>query len=68
MNKKMMNMPTKKIFLLRHGDIEPYERKTYIGQSDIPLSQVGIEQAKAWHGYFQKKLPEKKFAVILNGA
>lgn len=55
----------KKIFLLRHGEIEPYERKTFIGQSDIPLSQVGIDQAKAWHGYFQNKVPDKIFCSDL---
>lgn len=55
----------KKIYLLRHGAIQFFERKTYIGQSDIPLSQVGIDQAKAWHGYFQKKIPEKIFCSDL---
>jgi probable phosphoglycerate mutase len=61
----MMNISTKKIYLLRHGVIQFSERKTYIGQSDIPLSQVGIDQAKAWHEYFQKKLPEKIFCSDL---
>ena len=58
-------MPTKKIYLLRHGEIEPYERKMFIGQTDVRLSRVGIEQAKAWHEYFQNKLPEKIFCSDL---
>jgi probable phosphoglycerate mutase len=61
----MMNIPTKKIYLLRHGQIEPYEKKTFIGQSNVPLSQVGIEQAEAWQKYFQKKLPGKIFCSDL---
>jgi probable phosphoglycerate mutase len=59
------NFKTKKIYLLRHVVIGLHERKTFIGQADIPLSQVGIDQAKAWHGYFQKILPEKIFCSDL---
>ena len=60
-----MSIPTKKIYLLRHGQIVPYERKTFIGQSEVLLSQVGIEQAEAWQEYFQKKLPGKIFCSDL---
>ncbi len=59
------NFKAEKIYLLRHGEIEPFERKTFIGQSDISLSQVGIQQAKTWRGYFQKKLPDKIFCSDL---
>ncbi len=48
-----------KIYLLRHGAIQGFDRKTYIGQSDLPLSAEGIDQAIAWHRFFQDILPEK---------
>jgi alpha-ribazole phosphatase len=61
----MINTTAKKIYLLRHGTIQFFERKTFIGQSDVPLSQAGIEQAEAWQEYFQKKLPKKIFCSDL---
>ncbi len=46
-----------KIYLLRHGAIAPVARRTFIGQSDVPLSALGFEQARAWQTYFQPILP-----------
>ncbi|BBO86390.1 alpha-ribazole phosphatase [Desulfosarcina ovata subsp. sediminis] len=41
----------KKIFLLRHGEIEkPREEKCFIGQIDLPLSPRGRAQAGFWRG------------------
>lgn len=36
------------IYLLRHGEIEVGEPKRFIGQIDLPLTKVGIEQAYRW--------------------
>lgn len=38
-------MTKRKIFLVRHGKIKLDKGKCYIGQIDIPLSDIGIEQA-----------------------
>jgi alpha-ribazole phosphatase len=54
-----------KIYLLRHGAVQGVERKTYIGQIDLPLSPEGIDQAKAWHDFFQNNLPDKIFCSDL---
>jgi alpha-ribazole phosphatase len=35
----------KRIYLVRHGDIDQGRNKRYIGQSDIKLSSLGLEQA-----------------------
>lgn len=42
-------MPNKQwIYLLRHGDIESRGRKRFIGQTELPLSAKGREQALFW--------------------
>jgi broad specificity phosphatase PhoE len=54
-----------KIYLLRHGAVQGVDRKTYIGQIDLPLSPEGIDQAKAWHDFFQNSLPDNIFCSDL---
>lgn len=34
----------KKIYLVRHGQIDCGKEKRYIGTTDLPLSNAGIEQ------------------------
>lgn len=43
----------KKVYLLRHGHIENGSEKRYLGRTDIPLDQQGIEQARMLHDYFK---------------
>jgi alpha-ribazole phosphatase len=41
------------IFLLRHGAVQSTgSGKRYIGHTDLPLSDIGREQAHRWAGYF----------------
>ncbi len=35
------------LYLVRHGSIGPLAPKSYIGQIDVPLSEEGVEQARA---------------------
>ena len=56
---------SQRIYLLRHGAVQGVDRKTYIGQLDVPLSPKGIDQAKAWHRFFQNNLPDKIFCSDL---
>ena len=37
-----------KLYLMRHGDSRQDDIKRYIGQTDLPLNEKGIEQAKYW--------------------
>jgi probable phosphoglycerate mutase len=55
----------KKIYLLRHGVVQGFSRKTYIGRVDIPLNSQGIDQAKAWQRFFLGNLPPKIFCSDL---
>jgi probable phosphoglycerate mutase len=41
------------IYLMRHGETDGDGVKRYIGQSDLPLSLRGREQAEAWGRYFR---------------
>jgi alpha-ribazole phosphatase len=61
----MDTVQPQKIYLLRHGAIKGVDRKTYIGQIDLPLSPEGIDQAKAWHDFFQNNLPDNIFCSDL---
>ncbi len=36
----------KRLFLIRHGEIKQHREKIFLGQTDIPLSEKGREQAK----------------------
>lgn len=41
------------IYLLRHGAIESQAGgKRYVGQKDVALSEVGLQQAQGWADYF----------------
>lgn len=37
-----------RIFLLRHGEINPGPERTFVGQRDLPLTNEGIRQATWW--------------------
>jgi alpha-ribazole phosphatase len=48
-----LQKPTGEIYLLRHGAIQSKgEPKRYIGQVDVPLSAIGMRQARQWAEYF----------------
>lgn len=42
-----------KVYLLRHGSIDHGSEKRYIGHTDLPLDELGIEQAYAVRDYFK---------------
>ncbi len=41
------------VYLVRHGHIDTGEEKRYIGQTNLPLDALGLEQAHALSEYFQ---------------
>lgn len=41
------------VYLVRHGHIDTGSEKRYIGQTNLPLDTLGIEQAHALSEYFQ---------------
>jgi len=45
----------KRLYLVRHGEIETDHRKRYIGQTEYPLSEKGVEQAKILQQFFAAK-------------
>ena len=48
----------KRIYLLRHGKTEGFQKKSYVGgKTDIALSEKGKRQALAWRRYFEKRPP-----------
>jgi alpha-ribazole phosphatase len=50
----------KQIYLLRHGEIVGSNKKRYIGQTDIPLSEKGRNQAAWW----KKELSHIDFEAV----
>lgn len=40
------------VYLLRHGAVTSSENKRYIGHTDIPLNQLGYNQAEKWGVFF----------------
>jgi len=42
-----------KVYLVRHGHIDTGGEKRYIGQTNLPLDALGLEQARALGDYFQ---------------
>lgn len=55
----------RKIFLIRHGQIDYGSKKRYIGITDLPLSNDGIEQVKKLKEYFSGIEIEKAFTSPL---
>jgi alpha-ribazole phosphatase len=37
------------IYLLRHGEIDSEGEKRFIGWTDLPLNENGLQQARGWH-------------------
>jgi len=56
----------KKIYLVRHGKILCGEEKRYIGITDLPLSEEGIEQAERLKEYFSETALSKAYMSPLN--
>jgi alpha-ribazole phosphatase len=52
MNTKMQNSGQRIICLLRHGDSRQDNVKRFIGQTDTPLNETGLEQAAWWRAQF----------------
>lgn len=50
------------LYLVRHGVIESRSGKSFVGQIDIPLSQEGIEQARA----LRRWLEPVRFSRVLS--
>jgi len=61
-------MNIKTIYLIRHGETEANRLGIFRGRLDIPLSQVGVEQAGALAGYFKDLGIEKVFSSPLSRA
>ncbi|MCM1566861.1 MAG: histidine phosphatase family protein [Dehalobacter sp. 4CP] len=55
----------KKIFLVRHGQIDYGSEKRYIGITDLPLSNAGIRQATRLQEYFSRIEIEKAYTSPL---
>lgn len=43
---------TTKIYLLRHGEIDLQEKKSFVGWTDVPLNEKGEAQARWWRKRF----------------
>lgn len=55
----------RKIYLVRHGKIDCGEKKHYIGTTDLPLSDVGLEQAGKLKKFFVRIDIEKAYVSPL---
>jgi alpha-ribazole phosphatase len=51
---------TDTLYLMCHGDSRQDDVRRYIGQTDLPLNEMGLEQAKYW----QRKLSSVSFYGI----
>lgn len=58
-------MNVKTIYLIRHGEINTSGKKTYIGITDVPLSDNGIFQAKKLKEFFLDKQIDKIYSSDL---
>jgi len=54
------------IYLLRHGEIKGAGTKRFIGQTDVGLSQKGMDQAGCWQNYFADITLDRVFASPLS--
>ena len=54
------------IYLLRHGEIKGASTKRFIGQTDVGLSQAGLDQAASWQKYFSHIHMDHVFASPLS--
>jgi broad specificity phosphatase PhoE len=54
MESKAERRSQKTIFLMRHGETESDGVKRYIGQTDLPLSTLGRQQAGGWCDFFRR--------------
>jgi alpha-ribazole phosphatase len=43
-----------KVYLLRHGEVESGLEKRFIGQTDVPLSEMGVKQALWWRDALER--------------
>lgn len=56
------------LYLLRHGEIVGSEKKRYIGQTDVALSQKGLRQAAWWKEELSQVEIEKVYSSDLSRA
>ena len=56
----------KRIIMVRHGQSESNVRKTFTGQLDAPLTDVGREQAQRMAQYLDKYRIDKIYASSLD--
>jgi len=54
------------IYLLRHGEIKGASTKRFIGQTDVGLSEAGLEHAALWQNYFSRLKIDHVFASPLS--
>jgi probable phosphoglycerate mutase len=54
------------IYLLRHGEIESDGVRRFIGQTDVSLTPLGVEQAHRWRESFAQKNFEGIYASDLS--
>ena len=54
------------IYLLRHGEIKGASTKRFIGQTDVGLSEAGLEHAALWQNYFFRLKIDHVFASPLS--
>lgn len=45
---RYFNDDSRKILLLRHGELDTGGRKFYMGQANIPLNAIGVSRAHSW--------------------
>jgi len=54
------------IYLLRHDEIKGASTKRFIGQTDVGLSEAGLEHAALWQDYFSRLTIDHVFASPLS--
>jgi alpha-ribazole phosphatase len=64
----MLRKALRMIFLLRHGEVQSDEEKRFIGWTDVPLSENGIRQARAWQYRFLHTAFERIYCSDLSRA